>query len=65
MYICVCMYVCVCIYIYHRLLCHLVLKISQPALAGVSQWIECWPANQRVAASIPSYGTGLDGPGAE
>ena len=26
------------------------------ALAGVAQ-IECWPANQRVAGSIPSQGT--------
>ena len=23
-------------------------------MAGVSQWIECWPENQRVAGSIPS-----------
>ena len=29
------------------------------ALAGVVQWIECWPANQRVAISIPSQGTCL------
>ena len=34
------------------------------ALAGVDQWIECQPANQRVAGSIPSQGTGLGcGPG--
>ena len=34
------------------------------ALAGVAQWIERWPANQRVAGSIPSQGTCLDcGPG--
>ena len=26
------------------------------ALAGVSQWTECWPVNQRVACSIPSQG---------
>ena len=26
------------------------------ALAGVAQWIECQPANQRVAGSIPSLG---------
>ena len=25
-------------------------------LAGVAQWIECRPANQRVASSIPSLG---------
>ena len=24
------------------------------ALAGVAQWIEHWPVNQRVASSIPS-----------
>ena len=29
------------------------------ALAGVAQWIEHSPANQRVAGSIPSQGTGL------
>ena len=26
------------------------------ALAGVAQWIECWPVNPRVASSIPSLG---------
>ena len=26
-------------------------------VAGVAQWIECWPVNQRVAGSIPSQGT--------
>ena len=29
------------------------------ALAGVAQWIECWPANQRVTGSIPIKGTCL------
>ena len=29
------------------------------ALAGVAQWIECWPVNQRVTGSIPSLGTCL------
>ena len=34
------------------------------ALAGVAQWIECWPANQRVAGSMPSQGTCMRcGPG--
>ena len=33
-------------------------------LAGVTQWIECWPENQRVAGSIPGQGTCLGcGPG--
>ena len=31
----------------------------QVALAAVAQWIEPEPANQRVAGSIPSQGTGL------
>ena len=35
------------------------LKLKSPALAGVAQWTECWPANQRVAGSIPSQGTCL------
>ena len=29
------------------------------ALAGVAWWTECWPANHRVASSIPSQGTCL------
>ena len=34
------------------------------ALAGVAQWIVHWPANKKVAGSIPSQGTGLGcGPG--
>ena len=33
-------------------------------LAGLAQWIECWPANQKVAGSIQSQGTCLGcGPG--
>ena len=30
--------------------CH---KTLETALAGVAQWTERWPANQRVAGSIP------------
>ena len=34
------------------------------SLAGVAQWIECRPANQRVSGLIPSQGTCLGcGPG--
>ena len=29
------------------------------ALAGVAQWIECWPGNHRVTVSTPSQGTCL------
>ena len=25
----------------------------KPALAGVAQWIECWPANQRALVQFP------------
>ena len=32
---------------------------NEPWLVGVAQWIEVWPANQRVAGSIPSQGTYL------
>ena len=40
------------------------LQNSKLALAGVAHWIEHWPADQRVAASIPSQGTCLGrGPG--
>ena len=34
-------------------------KIMNLALAGVAQWIECRPANQRIAGLIPSQGTCL------
>ena len=34
-------------------------NIRKSALVGVAQWIECWPANQRVAGSIPRQGTCL------
>ena len=41
-----------------------VTKLANFAPAGVAQWIEHWPANQRVAGSIPSQGTCLGcGPG--
>ena len=33
--------------------------LSKSALAGVAQWIEHGPVNQRVASSIPSQGTCL------
>ena len=34
-------------------------KNTKLALAGVAQWIECCPANQKVASLIPSQGTCL------
>ena len=34
-------------------------NISSLALAGVVQWTECQPANQRGAGSFPSQGTCL------
>ena len=33
------------------------IKIDDFSLAGVAQWVECQPANQRVTSSIPSQGT--------
>ena len=43
---------------------HHCFKKKFPVLAGVAQWIEHWPANQKVAGSIPSQGTCLGcGPG--
>ena len=36
-------------------------ELHARALAGVSQWTECWPVNQRVAGLIPSQGTFLGG----
>ena len=38
---------------------NLFIKGESQALADVAQWIECQPANQRVAGSIPSQGTCL------
>ena len=35
------------------------LKIKSFALAGVAQWIECWPGSQRVTSLISSQGTCL------
>ena len=29
------------------------------ALAGVAEWIECWPANWKVVGLIPGQGTCL------
>ena len=37
---------------------HMLKKIKL-ALAGVAQWIECWPVNRKVAGSIPNQGTCL------
>ena len=34
-------------------------RFGMLALAGVAQWIECPPANQRVTGLIPSQGTCL------
>ena len=39
---------------------------NEIALAGVTQWTDCWPANQRVAGLIPSQDTRLGcGPGTQ
>ena len=38
---------------------YIINKIPKVALAGVAQWIEHQPANQRVTGSIPSEGTCL------
>ena len=35
------------------------LKLVNSALAGVAQWIEHWPPNQKVTSLIPSQGTCL------
>ena len=35
------------------------LKKIYSTQASVAQWIECWPANQRITGSIPSEGTCL------
>ena len=41
----------------HKFLSSLnIFKIVYWTLAGVAQWIECWPANQRVTNLIPSQG---------
>ena len=39
-------------------MCDFVRNNNQRAVsAGVAQWIEHWPANKRVASSIPGQGT--------
>ena len=35
------------------------LKRTKATLAGAVQWIDCWPANHRVAGSTPRQGTCL------
>ena len=35
------------------------LKKADADLAGVAQWIACWPVNHGVTGSIPSRGTCL------
>ena len=43
---------------------NILMKFIFLALAGVAQWIQCWPVNQRVAGLIPSQGKCLVcGPG--
>ena len=39
------------------LILNLIIRKLLSALAGVAQWIECWPVNQRVTGSIPSKDT--------
>ena len=42
------------------------IKLGKLTLAGVAQWIECQPENQRVTSSIPSQCTCLGcGPGSQ
>ena len=50
---------------YHRFFSGLkTLEMQLTALAGVAEWIECQPVNQRVTGLIPSQGTCLGcGPG--
>ena len=31
-------------------------ELKKSGLAGVAQWIELWPLNQKVTGSIPSVG---------
>ena len=38
---------------------HNYFKVKFISLAGVAQWIEPWPVNQKVASSIPTHGTCL------
>ena len=35
------------------------LELNANTLAGVAQWIECWPESNKVAGLIPSQGTCL------
>ena len=35
------------------------IKLIILALADVAQWIECWPANPKVAGSVPTQSTRL------
>ena len=35
------------------------LKCEKKVLAGVAQWVECWPMNQKVTSSTPGQSTCL------
>ena len=37
------------------------INLFKVALAGVSQWIECWPANQGASGLIPSQSGRMPG----
>ena len=60
-----CVFVCVCVYLVLHWRWHVtgtsvnIYKKEETALAGAAQWMERWPANQRVASLIPSQGTCL------
>ena len=57
----------VCLFLFflpEALLPYIFLKYLTVALACVGQWIEHWPANQKVTGSVPSQRTCLGyGPG--
>ena len=48
-----------CYYLKYLWLSIVLKKYALTALAGMAQWIECQPVNQRVVGSIPSRGTCL------
>ena len=42
-----------------NVICEIIYLKFAPALAGVAWWIECWPANQKIAGLIPHEDTCL------
>ena len=58
-YLYMCVYTCVHMCIYTHMCIHIIFNSLKYLIAGVAQWIERQPVNQRALRWIPSQGTCL------